>query len=654
MKKHVNVRIIRATAAILVTLLFLLMPAQVCFAEGEETQESTTPSQDKRYQNNKFTIDKFDVHVKVNENNTLDITETITAMFLQAQHGIYRDIPLNNTVKRQDGTTTRNHTRVTDISVSENYESSNEDGMIHLKIGDPDDTVTGEKTYVISYNYNLGKDPLEGKDEFYFNLIGSGWTTAIGNVTFTIEMPKDFDPKSLGFSSGWVNTAGSDLTTWDVKGRTITGSYYGILEPGQALTVRLELPDGYFVDAGLENTVMDIICFSIPILGLIISFLLWFRFGKDDMVVDTVEFYPPDGINSLETGFLYRGRAVGSDVTSLLIYLANRGYIRIEETEEKGLFKKKETFRFVKLKDYDGDDKNEEEFMEGLFGGSDSVTAGALYNSFYLTTNKILTHENRKEHMHQVFDKTTGSKSAVILLLILISSVAIFVPPILTYDTILTLPFALFPILGFGIFFSMVLGGKGKGRSKGKMNRGCGTFIFGLIFAVAFGVAPVAALIFPMLAENALHMVGFLVGFACIFGMVLFLTYMPKRTPYGITMLGRIEGFRNFLETAEKEQLEQMVLQDPKYFYNILPYTYVLGVSDKWMKKFETIQMQAPDWYGGYYYDMHTFSDRMDRTMETATRAMTSSPSESSGGSGGGGGGGFSGGGSGGGGGGSW
>ena len=114
-----------------------------------------------------------------------------------------------------------------------------------------------------------------------------------------------------------------------------------------------------------------------------------------------------------------------------------------------------------------------------------------------------------------------------------------------------------------------------------------------------------------------------------------------------------LEGFRNFLEVAEKQQLEQLVMQDPQYFYRILPYTYVLGVSDKWIKKFEAINLQAPDWYYGSYYNVYDFGETMDRTMSTANRAMTSSPSESSGG-GGSSGGGFSGGGSGGGGGGSW
>lgn len=121
-------------------------------------------------------------------------------------------------------------------------------------------------------------------------------------------------------------------------------------------------------------------------------------------------------------------------------------------------------------------------------------------------------------------------------------------------------------------------------------------------------------------------------------------------------MLGRINGFKNFLESAEKEKLEELVNDNPEYFYNILPYAYVLGVSDKWMKKFEGITMEAPHWYYSYYpYSYITFGRFMRNTMSTASNYMVAMPKSS--GSGGGfssGGGGFSGGGVGGGGGGSW
>ena len=129
---------------------------------------------------------------------------------------------------------------------------------------------------------------------------------------------------------------------------------------------------------------------------------------------------------------------------------------------------------------------------------------------------------------------------------------------------------------------------------------------------------------------------------------------MPKRTAYGNELLGKIKGFKNFLETVEKPKLEELVMQDPSYFYNILPYTYVLGVSDKWISKFETISLQAPNWYDGSdTFNTVSFGNFMNNTMTSASSAMASSPSgdSSSGGSSGGG---SSGGGSGGGGGGSW
>ena len=93
-------------------------------------------------------------------------------------------------------------------------------------------------------------------------------------------------------------------------------------------------------------------------------------------------------------------------------------------------------------------------------------------------------------------------------------------------------------------------------------------------------------------------------------------------------------------------------MQDPTYFYNILPYTYVLGVSDKWIKKFESIATQAPTWYDSpNAFDMVVFGSFLNTTMSSAQNVMSSSPSSDSGGSSGGG---SSGGGSGGGGGGSW
>lgn len=58
------------------------------------------------YANNTYTITKYDVNIKVNENNTFEITENITAHFENSEsHGIIRTIPLIRNIYRLDGST---------------------------------------------------------------------------------------------------------------------------------------------------------------------------------------------------------------------------------------------------------------------------------------------------------------------------------------------------------------------------------------------------------------------------------------------------------------------------------------------------------------------------------------------------------------------
>ncbi|MBO6108982.1 MAG: DUF2207 domain-containing protein, partial [Eubacterium sp.] len=132
---------------------------------------------------------------------------------------------------------------------------------------------------------------------------------------------------------------------------------------------------------------------------------------------------------------------------------------------------------------------------------------------------------------------------------------------------------------------------------------------------------------------------------------MIFYRIIDKRTEYGIDLLGRIRGFRRYLIEASPQHLESRIEDDPEYYYKILPYTYVLGVTDAWIKNFESIAVVPPKWFKGFrssVFDFRHFNRFMSRTMYSAERSMTSTPSSSSSG------GGHSGGGGGGGGGGSW
>ena len=79
----------------------------------------------------------------------------------------------------------------------------------------------------------------------------------------------------------------------------------------------------------------------------------------------------------------------------------------------------------------------------------------------------------------------------------------------------------------------------------------------------------------------------YLLSFIAIFITGFFSIFMGRKTEYGEVISAKILGFKNYLETAEKNSLNLAVSKNPDYFYDILPYTYVLGISKKWINKFE-------------------------------------------------------------------
>lgn len=607
-------------------------------------------NQNERNNSYEYVIDKYDVNIVVNENNTFDIIETIDVYFNVEKHGIYRNIPLKNKIVRLDGTSSSNKALISNLDVNSEYESTKENGYLKLKIGSSDITLTGNKQYIIKYNYNIGKDPIKDYDEFYFNIIGNEWDTIINNVTFSITMPKEFDTSKVGFSSGNDSFENNSNILYTINDNKIEGKYEGVLGVSTALTIRCILPEGYFVNANIKTNIIYSIMYVIPLLFLIISIFLWFKFGRDEKIEETSTYYPPEGFNSLEIGYLYKGRAETQDVVSLLLYLANKGYIKILKLDEKS-----KDFKIVKLKDYDGNNENEKLFLDGLFANTtNEVTSLDLKNNFYITINKILANVNSKENKYKIFEKSASSKLIFVILMIIATFIIITIPPIFSYgDTSLLIFAILCPGLGFTLMFAFLFTTNKTIYINGKVkNSSLAVKIFGIVWGLMFGGIPFAIMVLPSLLQDVTYLIGYIIGVICVLGMTICLTFLPKRTPYGNEILSKIKGFKKYLEMSSKEELEIILNQNPTYFYELLPYSYVLGVSNEWTKKFENMVCKAPIWYdsNNAAFNMNTFYIFMNNTMDRANDTMTSSPSSSSSSSAGG----FSGGGSGGGGGSSW
>ena len=594
---------------------------------------------------NDYDITKYDVDIVVDEHNKYSIKENIDTYFNVSKHGIIRRIPLYNNIIRQDGTRERNRVLISNVHVNEEFASSRENYNYVLKIGSADKTLTGKHSYTISYDYDIGLDKNNKYDELYFNIIGTEWDTNISNVTFKITMPKEFDASKLGFSYGEYGESNTDNISYDVDGNVITGSFDGTLLAGEGLNVRMELPEGYFIRKSVGSSLLECWYYIIPILGVIVAYVVWKKYGKDDQVVDVVSFYPPENMNSLDVAFAKKGSVNSNDAVSLLVYLASKGYIKIVEDK-----KSKSRFTIQKVKEYDGNNKEEELFFRGLFKKVwDSISSDELNESFYLTINSILTKKNSTVNKKQIFNCQASSKRILLFFLMFITATLSTLVPAIGYKfSDMYFPLIIVNLVGTTILIMFSLIYDNNYTKMGLTN----SLIFAGIFIMVFSIFNFSLVGFEYIYYDVVYLIGFILCMVCTYLIYFFYVIVIKRTEYGTKILGEVNGFKKFLETAEKDKLESLVHDDPSYFYNILPYAYVLGVSDAWIKQFEGIAIAPPDWYeSADTFDYYRFNRSLNRTIHSASRVMNSVPQSSGGSSSGGG---FSGGGSGGGGGSSW
>jgi len=140
--------------------------------------------------------------------------------------------------------------------------------------------------------------------------------------------------------------------------------------------------------------------------------------------------------------------------------------------------------------------------------------------------------------------------------------------------------------------------------------------------------------------------------------LVFFATIMKRPTIRGRNLLNEILGFKDYLEVAEKNEmnLRNPPEKTPELFEAYLPFALALGVDQLWAQKFAAVLAAVqqtdgttyqPSWYNGNLSTMNLShaTSQLSSSLNTAIASSVSPPGSSSGG----GGGGFSGGGGGGG-----
>jgi len=407
------------------------------------------------------------------------------------------------------------------------------------------------------------------------------------------------------------------------------------------------------------------------LLGPAGAFLLWFLFGRDKHMVKTLEFYPPDDLTPGEVGYLVDGSVDRQDVISSIVWLADKGYIEIEEIDRK-------KFKFIAIQKPGAEVPHYIRLIyDGIFPGESTERTTKQIGSSTTFGRKYTKSREALEDMFRGKKAITRPDSLVARWGCVVAAV---VPAgaFVTWATVNGDDIGAFGFIwaAFHIIISTALlcSAYDNIRSSAKVKT-----IFKCIGAIWFFAAGTALL--PLTSDSlsiltrpkAIAIVAYLI-IGTLVSMFFAVIAIAKTDTY-TDLLGRVLGFRDFIKTAELDKLNELVEEDPQYFYHIMPYAYVFGLSNKWIKNFEDLPVTPPHWYHGTRGWDHMDYYMMGRMMSDCSSSVSNSiviPQAPSGGhsgggwsSGGGGGsswsggggfsgGGFSGGGAGGGGGGGW
>lgn len=541
-------------------------------------------------------INRFDVGIKVEKDGDIVVTETInvTVEGREIRRGIFRDLPR---YFDSDGDKLRYDYDVLSVQRDgrkEPYETSTEENVWRIRIGDPDVFLTREPhIYVIRYRVKNQIRYFESYDELYWNVTGNYWNFPILTATARVKLPG---------GAGLVQQAG-------YTGRQgATGSAYRFERDQGAFvfetTEPLGIREGFTIALGFEKGFVDPPSaadlgalwwqrngvFSVLLLSLVGVFVFlyrsWDKVGRDPPKGPVFARYEaPEGYSPAAVHHIYhRGFHAHDALIATLVNLGIKGLVDIDAEDKKStVLTPKATQESIAVADEEG-------LLSRKLFGYGAVTLGDKYNS-------------RFTKAYAAFRKRVSRKF---------------------------------------------------GEAYFKWNIG---------YTILAVVLSVAAVVFALIHAPSwsVWLTGLVLAIAALNGLFMYL--MPAPTPKGQAVRTEIEGFKLYLEKAEKLQLNAAEVGSQKEppmtverYEKFLPYAIALGVEEPWTKHFErNLPQEAAAYHPGWSHMGHhgTISGMNKALVSSMSSAVTSSMPQSSGSSGSGGGG-FSGGGGGGGGGGGW
>lgn len=530
-----------------------------------------------------------------------------------------------------------------------------ETGFITFGIKKPDGYYTrrDSRSYTLYYDYNMWNEGVEEYDEVYINLLSGMSSMPIKNVTFEINLPKpvDFDTYipyiytgDLGSSDNLVDVLLSE------DNKTIKSVTSFDVSSGGGLTYKQFLPKGYL---NIEKPSSFILIISSLIAIALAIIVIYLKVNKKlkQKIVTPVEVVVPENMDPVFAEYLYKNKLSNKVFPAIIVYLANLKYIKIVEDKELGVV------RLINLKQIDWKNLKEESlelpkdirrFYKDIFKCAKVNSEGCEEIILENISGKDLYYnfERMKDEQKRIFDKdgyvkeSKTIKSTKIICNIL-SIVAFVLGTVgqmwFMLGLIPNIVWGYLMTIGIASLFALI----GKFMSSGGNNI---NFLMAIIFCV-FGIfAPIIICIGTFQAIPNWYLI--LISEIVVVISIVMHTYKEYTLDFA-RKKGQLLGLKKYIQYAEKDRIEKLVHNNPEIFFDILPYAYILDVSDKWIEMFEMQFGDDTSYYNTFVCIRISTFNRSFRTVNTSfmqerASQIRSRMSSSSGG----GGGGFSGGGS--------
>jgi uncharacterized membrane protein YgcG len=536
-------------------------------------------------------FERFDTDIQVHPDATYTVRETQVANFNGSFRFLNRDISTESAVF-SDGRT-HGRVRISDVHVYdldgnpyENWGIDSYDGgkTVRVEFSATDE----QKGWIIEYRVSGAIIFSTDYDRLYWDAVSAQRDVPIKNAYVTVRLPGGADTDQVK-SEMYVDGNSPPLTyDYGREGETMWWSATDIA-PYTTFSIDVAFPKDIvrvpLLYRSWFGTLMLVLSAAVFLALLIGMLVLWFKKGRDAgrSQLDVVRYEPPEGLKPAMVGVLVNEKQRPEDISATVVDLAVRGKLTIFE-EQKGKVLKGKRYGF-RRKDHSDSDllQYERDILDGLFEKGDVVTEDELKQKFYVHIKSINNGVDKEVRAMGLFHADPQKVRTKYRYLML----AIALP---------------LPIL-IVIMFNW--------------------FDLGYIPVLIPGL---------MLGGASVWVVGH---------------FMPSRTPKGSEALSCAMGFKEYMKTAERDEMEFMT---PETFQENLPYAMVLGVTDSWAEKFSDIYTSPPDWYEGSYATFSTvyLARSLSGMSNSVSSTLVSSPSSGGGGGFGGGssGGGFGGGGS--------